>query len=114
MAFFNSSVSQTLMDSLEKQADRGKMIMRFGTRSVKTSNRAASLEIKSKKLSNYNLDLMHLQEARWDVGGTELAGEYIFLYRRGNENHEMNTGYFVHKIITSVFKRVVFASDRMP
>jgi hypothetical protein len=34
-----------------------------------------------------NLDLVGVQ-VRWDKGDTEPAGEYIFFYGRGNENHE--------------------------
>jgi hypothetical protein len=40
-----------------------------------------------------------VQEVRWDRGGTEPAGEYTFLYGKGNENDELGTGFFVHKRI---------------
>jgi hypothetical protein len=33
-----------------------------------------------------------VQDVRWDGGGTEPAGEYIFFYGKGNENHELGTG----------------------
>jgi hypothetical protein len=29
-----------------------------------------------------------MQEVTWDRGGTEPAGEYIFFYGKGNEDHE--------------------------
>jgi hypothetical protein len=54
-----------------------------------------------------------VQEVRWDRGGTEPAGDYIFLYGKRNENHELGTGYFVHKRNISAVKRVEFVSDRM-
>jgi hypothetical protein len=56
-----------------------------------------------------------VHEVRWDRGGTEPAGNYtsIFFYRKGNENHELSTDFFVHKKIVSAVKRVEFLSDWM-
>jgi hypothetical protein len=48
-----------------------------------------------KEMSESNLDLVGVQEIRWDRGGTEPAGEYIFSYGKGNENYELSTGVFL-------------------
>jgi hypothetical protein len=66
----------------------------------------------AKEISKYKLDLLGVQ-VRLERGGTEPASVYTFLYGKGNENHELGTGFFVHKRIISAIKRVEFISDRM-
>jgi hypothetical protein len=46
------------------------------------------------------------QKVRREGSGTEPAGEYKFFYGKGNENHELGTGFPVHKRIISAVKRV--------
>jgi hypothetical protein len=75
--------------------------------------RAGSLKTVSRELARCKLDIVGVQEVRWEGGGTEPAGEYTFVYGKGNENHELGTRSFVHKRIISAVKRVEFVSDRM-
>jgi len=42
-----------------------------------------------------------------------VAGDYNFSYKKGNKNHQLGTGVFVHHRIVSAVKRVEFISDRM-
>jgi len=41
------------------------------------------------------------------------AGDYNFIYGKGNENHQLGTQFFVHHRIVSAVKSVEFVSDRM-
>jgi hypothetical protein len=58
-------------------------------------------------------DLAGVQEVRW--GGTSIApaGDYTFFYGKGDNNHELGTGFFIHKTIGSAPKSVEFVSDRI-
>jgi hypothetical protein len=47
----------------------------------------------SRELPRRNLDLVGVQEVRWERGGTEPVGEYTFSYGKGNENHELGSGF---------------------
>jgi hypothetical protein len=39
------------------------------------------------------LDLVGVQEVRWDRGATEPSGEYTFFYGKKNENHELRADF---------------------
>jgi hypothetical protein len=67
----------------------------------------------AKEISKCKLDLVRIQAVRWKRVGTEPAGQYTFFLWEGNQNHEVGTGFFVHKRFISAVKRVEFLSDRM-
>jgi hypothetical protein len=69
--------------------------MILGTWNDRSFYRACSLVTVSNVLSKYGLDLVGVQEVRWEDGGTESAGEYTFFYGKGDENHEQGTVFFV-------------------
>jgi exonuclease III len=47
--------------------------MRFGTWNVRSMYRASLLRTVAEEVSKYKLDLVRVQEVRWDGGGTEPA-----------------------------------------
>ena len=58
--------------------------MRFGTWNVRSLYRAGSLTAAARELARCKLDLVGVQEVRWDNGGTVRAGDYNIFYGKGN------------------------------
>jgi hypothetical protein len=75
--------------------------------------RVVSITTVSKELSRYRLHSVGVQEIIWDGSGTEPAGEYTLFYGKENENHELDTEFFLHKSTISAVRWVEFASGRM-
>ena len=86
--------------------------MKLGTWNVRSFYRAGSLKAAARELARYKLDVVGVQGVRWDKEGTERAGDYFF-YGKGNENHQLGTGFFVHRRLVSAVKRIEFVSDRL-
>jgi exonuclease III len=89
------------------------MDMRFGTWNVRSLYTSGSLKTVSGKLAKYELDLVGVQEVRWDKGSTEPTGDYTFFYGNGDADYQLGTGFFVHKRIITAVKKAEFAIDKM-
>jgi exonuclease III len=59
------------------------MDMRFGTWNVRSLYRAGLFRAVEREISKYKLDLVGVQEVRYDGGGTEPASKYTLSMARG-------------------------------
>jgi len=59
--------------------------------------RAGSLTAAARELVTYKLDLVGVQEVRWDKGVSVRAGDYSFFYGKGNENHQLEQDFLYTK-----------------
>ena len=87
--------------------------MRFGTCNVTSLNRTGAVSLGARELAKYRLDLVGVQEVRLDGNGISPIGDYMLYYGKGNNNHHLGTGFFVHNRIKSEVKKVEFISDRL-
>jgi hypothetical protein len=70
------------------QPKHQKMDMRFGTWNFRSLYRSGSLKTVAREWGKYKLDLVGVQEVRWDKGGTEWAKDYTFFNGSVNEDHQ--------------------------
>jgi hypothetical protein len=85
------------------------MYMRFGTWNVRSLCRIGSLKTVARELGKCKVELVGVQ-VRWEKGGAE---DYTFFYGQGNGDHQLGTGFFVHKRIVSAVRKVEIISARM-
>jgi hypothetical protein len=78
------------------------MEMRFGTWNVRSLCRTGSLKAVARELAMFKLDLVSVQQVRWEKDGTERAEDCIFFYREGNGDRQLRTGFFVNETYGTV------------
>jgi len=87
--------------------------VRFGTWNVSNLCELGSFTAASRELARCKLDLVGLQEVRWDKRGPGKRRSLYIFYGEGKENLQLGKGFLEHHRIESEVKRVDFVSDRM-
>jgi len=68
--------------------------MSEGTWNVRSLYKSGSLTAAARELARYKLDVVGVQEVKWDKH-YKSRGLYFFLWKK-KKNHQLGTGCFVH------------------
>jgi hypothetical protein len=86
--------------------------MKYGTWIFRSLLRSGLLTTVTRELARCKLNLVGVQEVRWDKRGILRAGDYNFLYGRKRKSSTGDRNFSHHRIVSAV-KRVEFVSGRM-
>jgi len=84
--------------------------MTFGTWNVRSHYRSGSVTAAARELARNKLDLLDVQEVRWNKGGTVRGGDFNYFYVK--KEKIINLEQVQHRIISAV-KLLEFRTYRM-
>ena len=65
------------------------------------------------ELGGYKLDLVSVQEVKFDYRVAERAEDFVVFYGQGKENNKLGTGCSIHNRKVSELQRLDFVSGKM-
>ena len=68
--------------------------MRFGTWNF---GKTGALGLVTSEIDKYRMDLVGVQEVKWEGSGTLESGYYTLVYREDNANHQLGTRFFIDR-----------------
>jgi hypothetical protein len=86
--------------------------MRSGIWKVRSLCRSGSLTTVARELARYKLDLVGVQDVKWDKEGRVRTGNYSLILWKRKRKPSVAKRIFVHHRLISTVKRVDFVSDR--
>jgi hypothetical protein len=72
------------LEEVSRSFRKRKRNILLGTWNFRSLHRTGSLTTATRELARYKLDLVGVQEVRWDKEGTVTKGDYNFHYGKGN------------------------------
>jgi len=76
----------------------------FGTWNVRTPFKSGAVHNIVNEVEKYKVKLTSLQEIRWANTGTMNINETTIFYGRCTDQHQLGTGFAVHKDLVTVVK----------
>jgi hypothetical protein len=62
----------------------------------------------ARELARCKLNLVGVQDIRWEKGRTERVGDYMFIYGKAKGNYKLGIEFFAHHRIVSAVRRVCY------
>jgi hypothetical protein len=66
----------------------------------------------ARELTEYELDVVGVQRVGWNKGDTLPVEGCTFFCGNGNKNHQLGSGYFLHKRVILADKKMKFISGK--
>ena len=92
--------------------NRIKKDLRIGTWNVRTLYQTGALQVAVRETEKYELDILAIQEVRWENQDSIRQGKYTFYYG-GTQSHDFGTGFLIKNSILQAVQNIEFVNERL-